>query len=448
MMRTSMKRWIRGLSGFGAFFLLTTLLVYGQTSGVEIDRTFQDLAQHMSDSVVLNDLAKLAPISTIELPNKFASFRAHINDASRINSAPADGAVKANAAKLSRQTQNLMQNALSPFAAGIPAGQLARASLLNMMTPGKAWASLDALENDQNYATADLLAQSLWERETDPALRDRLALVAARNAWLADAKVGGDSRYSDLLNQACQSKVPEVAAQGQLWREATTVPQSAEALLLAHQIWETVHIDLHQREKSGYLSYLICGSGQAVYNVELNGPREQAAKEAMLGRIVGILSEAAFQIDRRDLLDWAVATVPVITQAAPEDKLLPRYYLAYHLYTRRDYTGARGQFEQVFFSGTVSDTAAKSGLMAANCYTMQNDVIGALAILNLANQLYSTQRFVMPAANHELERLRKKAENTDPKLLTQFIETHYKTRLEKALAEKIKTQPTRQLAGL
>lgn len=403
------------------------------------------MARAVDKPLVTSELKKMVAVNRSQLVAKFKDFKPHANDASEIYPFPDDG-INQGFTALSPSVQSVLQRALLSHG-----GQNAKMveiqnTLLSKISIDQWWSVLEALENGKNYDAASKLAQALKERESDQNTKDLLILVHARNAWMTHGF--GNKEYQESIEQAIASKDPDVAASAKLWKAALTQPQRADELLLSYQIWKSIWIDMGEHERCLALVNMITHTGPAVFDAESKIPRQPQERDRILGKVLSATSRAAFQANDYKTLKWATAVAGKLTQADADDMIFPQYMMSVYHYSHDDYKNAVRNFEKVFFSGLRTDVAADAGYLISECYEKMGDPVGAVAILELMNKLYSTRKHVMAYAYPKLEQLRKRLDVSDPKLIGQYIDKHFKAQYERALAEQAKNTPNRNLAGL
>jgi len=406
-------------------------------------RLYQDLVDQIKSPAISGDLGQLVPIAQSDIVARLAKFRTHSNDNSRLDESQAPTDAPGFNTKLTVPTQIVIQQSLAPMAAAV-AGQQATTTLMSALTREQAWAAIEALENVKNFDAAALLAKTLLAGSPTGDENDLLCLVAARNMWLSHA--GKAPEYDSLIAKASQSSNSDVASQATLWQQAVTQPQSAPAVILAYQIWETVHLDLHQREKSWKLTSVINQSGPAAFESVQQSSDTEQTKQVQLGRVASIVSEAGFQQSNEATINWAVNAAAALTQADPEDKLAPLYFYAYYTYAKDRFAAAKSEFEKVFMSGESCDVAANSGYLMANCLMHQEDLVGTLATLQTLTELYPGRKYVTPKALQWLQRLQDEKPALDAKTVSQYIDKHFRAQLNKARAQASKSRAKMVLA--
>lgn len=306
-------------------------------------------------------------------------------------------------------------------------GYNVKGALLEQMSREQVFAALQALENTKSYHAAATLAKAVVADEPAGEVKDTLALAAARNIWLVQSS--DMPEYKTLLSQATQSSNADVAAQAALWREATTLPNSYDALLLAHRIWETVHLELSQREKSWTMSYLILKQGPGIYESVKQSDKPDDVKQPQLGQIASMVSEAAYQQAERPMIEWAAKAVEPLAQADTEDKLTPNYFLALNRIAQGDYVKACTELENVFMSGYPCDVAANAGYLMADCFVHLEDPTGAMAALKMLIELYPGRAYVTPAALRRLHELEDQYPHLVAESVKHYIDVHYRDKL-------------------
>jgi len=421
-----------------------TLLVLGWTSTPAWCQSYlTDQADYLQTELqkpdIRNELDGFTPLHNNDANDRLVAFKSHLINNSRYDygeSVPLDN----NLESISMRTQRLIKQALTQRP-GTESRFNAKAALMGIMSQERAWRTLEALQYTKSFDAAAALAKAMGETETKQEASDLLVLIEARNYWLARA--GRKPDYENLIKQAMTSQNPDVAYHARIWNEALTAPQSPESIILGHQIWQTVHIDQGNMDKSALLSKNIAIHGPRSYESLRDTVIAAQGDHFQLGWVLSIISEAGFQLHNKALIDWTVAEAQFLDDTAdPEHRLTPQYFQAYNSYSRGDIETALTQFQDIFLTLIPCDMAAGAGLMASHCFKHMKNYVGAVATLEVAEEYYSSQYYVLEKIQLQKQRLmdtRLRLENSE-QAVGLFLEDYYGPKIETAKANIKPTQ--------
>lgn len=381
------------------------------------------------------EIAGLVAMPDEGLVERFASFRPHASDASRLNYKTQLIAPPEDAATLTRGTVSLMKAVLKT-----PehlSGSSLRSTLLIRIPREKAWRVLESLEIEQDFDAAAGFSKLLLDTESNQSKRELLALVAARNAWLQNPEESTTATSLIIVAEAIESQNETIAAHAALWAEALQAPRSVEALNLAVQLWEVVRLDKGFREPGAMMSNHIEAHLDATLSAVQASELDQPTKETQIARIASIGAEMGFQHTNAPRIEWARGLVTGLSHGNQEDLLAPDYFLACDQQARGRDLAATTTAEAVFFNGLESDITADAGRILAECLMRLDDDMGALATYELLRELYPNQSFVLQQIENLESHLKDKFKS-ESNLVQALIEEKYGEHRKKIFAARAK----------
>lgn len=296
---------------------------------------------------------------------------------------------------------------------------------------GRVCAILDALENVADYAPAAALAQLAYSQTKEPARRELLAAVAARNVWLASsAKV--PETYKQFSDLARRAENENVARQAALWNEAVTGAASLESLILANQIWRTINYDLGRRDTSFSLANLNAEVVQQVYARVMASNEQESIKGQQAGKVLRIAAVAGFQQQEGELVKWSLEQLDKTPGVEAEDAENVRMQWGHFWFSHDRLETASEIYEAILFSGIPADVAAEAGYRLAVCKHHQRDEVAAQATLQAVKEIYPERQLINRAIDKTLDEFQRLEHAVSPEKVSQYLNTEYSARIQLA----------------
>lgn len=376
-----------------------------------------------------NIVETMAPYSPYEFEGVSLFFRAAHEPGEEAKNMFPSGA-----ASVVRQALSVRSRALIP-------DENTRMAVFMDMSSAQQWTLLRGMEACQEHSSAAGFAAFMLESEEDESRQGLLNLVIARNRWLS--RVGVDPAQDENLKIAMHSDDEEVAAQAALWLEALTGPTSYEGALVCHKIWQAVHHDMMNMNRSSDLSAMMCASLPILLNDCRGGDSEAMGRRAEL---LAIISEAAYQQLNPGLIDYCARQAESLDISISEDVLLPAYFEGAFAEYNRDYETAAGKFEKAYLRSGYGERSMDLGLRAGLCMEKSGKYLEALSMYDTIVEVYGEEGKAARRSENHVKTISKLAPSITSEQIKEYASLHYGRAVERMVAQKENAQDGRALA--